>query len=111
MLGSLRFPASKLAVLDNAYGETMRKLILISATYATALAFVATATSGAQASAHASSGVSPIELRQTATTVAPLKADVTYQASTFPIAIRITPRDRTWFGAQYLTGSHGKSAF
>ena len=88
----------------------MRKLILISSTYAIVLALAATA-AGAQASARAATGASPAELPKTATTIAPLKADLTYEASAFPIAIRLTPPNRTWLGAQYLTGSHGKPAF
>jgi len=88
----------------------MRKLILISSTYAIALALAATA-AGAQLSVRTVAGDSPVELPKTATTVAPLKADVTYEASAFPIAIRLTPPDRTWLGAQYLTGSHGKPGF
>ena len=88
----------------------MHKLILISSTYAIALALAATA-AGAGVSVRTVAGDTASELPKTATTVAPLKAGVTYEASAFPIAIRLTPPDRTWLGAQYLTGSHGKSAF
>jgi hypothetical protein len=40
-----------------------------------------------------------------------LHAGATYQASTFPLPLRITVPDRTWGGAQWTTSSHGISAF
>src|SRR5438093_1057519 len=40
-----------------------------------------------------------------------LKAGVTYQASEFPIALRVTPTDGTWAGTQWKTSSHGQPAF
>ena len=40
-----------------------------------------------------------------------LKARVSYQASAFPIALRMTPPSGTWGGAQWKTNSHGKPAF
>ncbi len=40
-----------------------------------------------------------------------LKAGVSYQASAFPIPLRVTPPDGTWGGAQWKTSSHGKPAF
>jgi hypothetical protein len=39
-----------------------------------------------------------------------LKTGVSYQASAFPIPMRITP-DGTWAGAQWKTSSQGKPAF
>jgi hypothetical protein len=63
------------------------------------------------ATSHAAAGASPVELLKSAKTVAPLKAGIRYQASSFPIPLRVTPTDRTWLGAQYLTGSHGRPAF
>jgi hypothetical protein len=63
------------------------------------------------ASSHATASATPLELLQSAKTVAPLKAGITYQASSFPIPLRLTPADRTWLGAQHLTGSHGRPAF
>lgn len=63
------------------------------------------------ASSRAAAGASPPELLQSAKTIAPLKADTTYQASSFPIPLSLTPGDRTWLGAQYLAGSHGRPAF
>ena len=42
----------------------------------------------------------------------PLAAGRNYQARAFPLAIRITPPDGTWAGAQWTTGSsHGRPAF
>jgi len=37
----------------------------------------------------------------------PLRPHVTYQATKFPIAIRLTPPNSTWLGAQWKTGSIG----
>jgi hypothetical protein len=37
----------------------------------------------------------------------PLQARVTYQASKFPIALRLTPPDASWSGGQWKTGSSG----
>jgi hypothetical protein len=41
----------------------------------------------------------------------PIMAGVTYEASSFPLAFRITPPDDTWAGAQWQTRSHGRPAF
>ena len=42
----------------------------------------------------------------------PIAAGVRYEARAFPIAIRITPPDGTWGGAQWRTGSsNGRPAF
>jgi hypothetical protein len=35
----------------------------------------------------------------------PLRAGVTYRASEFPLALRLTPRERGWSGAQWKSGS------
>jgi hypothetical protein len=43
--------------------------------------------------------------------LAMLKAAATYQASAFPIALRLTPRDGSWAGAQWKTTARGKPAF
>jgi hypothetical protein len=40
--------------------------------------------------------------------VAPLRRGVTYQANrSFPIALRLTPPDESWSGAQWKTSAHG----
>jgi hypothetical protein len=41
----------------------------------------------------------------------PIRAGVSYQASSFPLALRITPPDGAWVGAQWKTSSHGQPAF
>ena len=43
--------------------------------------------------------------------VSKLKAGVTYQASSFPIALRVTTADGSWAGAQWKSSAHGKPAF
>lgn len=43
--------------------------------------------------------------------LAPIKAGITYQASSFPIELRVTPPDSTWAGAQWKTTSHGQPVF
>jgi hypothetical protein len=40
-----------------------------------------------------------------------LRSGVTYQAGSFPIALRITPPAAGWSGAQWRTSSHGRPAF
>ena len=40
----------------------------------------------------------------------PLQAGVTYQASKFPIPLRLTPPDRSWSGGQWKTASAGCDA-
>ena len=40
-----------------------------------------------------------------------LHAGSAYQASAFPLPLRVTVPDRTWGGAQWRTTSHGKPAF
>jgi len=41
----------------------------------------------------------------------PIRAGVSYQARSFPLALRITSPDGTWAGAQWQTSSHGQPAF
>ena len=40
-----------------------------------------------------------------------ITAGISYQARSFPLALRITPPDGTWAGAQWTTSSHGRPAF
>jgi hypothetical protein len=40
-----------------------------------------------------------------------LRAGATYQASAFPLPLRITPPNKTWSGTQWTTSSHGQRAF
>jgi hypothetical protein len=40
-----------------------------------------------------------------------LKGKAAYQASAFPLAVRVTPPDGTWAGSQWTTSSHGKRMF
>ena len=93
----------------------MRKLILISSTYAIALALAATAGDAlgitVASSQAAVTGSSPAELLTSAKTLARLKAGVTHQASTFPMQLRFTAPDSTWLGAQFKTTRRGRPAF
>lgn len=103
----------------------MRKFILIGSTFAGALALAATAgatepqyfrfTGHDQFVEMETSGNPPELLVSNFNTRAgkwaPLKARTTYQASAFPIALHLTPRDETWAGAQWKKSSHGKPAF
>jgi hypothetical protein len=64
------------------------------------------------ASSHAAAtGGSPADLLTSAKTLAPLKAGVTYQASSFPLPLRLTTPDSSWLGAQFKAASHGRPAF
>ena len=50
-------------------------------------------------------------LNTRAGTLTALRAGATYQASAFPLQLRITPPDKTWAGTQWTTSSHGQRAF
>lgn len=64
------------------------------------------------ASSHAAAtGGSLPELLTSGKTLAPMKAGVTYQASSFPLRLRLTAPDSSWVGAQLETSSHGRPAF
>ncbi|HEY1366270.1 MAG TPA: hypothetical protein VGF23_04120 [Gaiellaceae bacterium] len=76
----------------------MRRLILL-------LGIVVACAAAAAASA------GDAELLVSAKSAAPLRAHVTYRASTFPLQLRVTPADGTWGGAQWRSTSHGKPAF
>jgi len=39
----------------------------------------------------------------------PISAGLSYEARSFPIPLRIKPPDDSWAGAQWTTGSHGRS--
>ncbi len=52
----------------------------------------------------------PPDLLKSTTQAAPMKAGATYQASLFPIALRITPHS-AWWGNQYRTTGRGKPLF
>jgi hypothetical protein len=56
-------------------------------------------------------GGNPTELLASAKTLGPLKAGVAYQASSFPLPLRLTAPDPSWLGAQFKTASHGRPAF
>lgn len=64
------------------------------------------------ASSHAAATTgNPPELLTSARTLAPLKQGVAYQASSFPLPIRLTAPDGSWLGAQSRSASHGRPAF
>ena len=67
------------------------------------------------AAARAASGSAPelpmANLNTPGGQFAPLRAGVTYRASSFPLPLRVTPSDGTWGGAQWTASSHGKPAF
>lgn len=64
------------------------------------------------ASSHAAAtGGSRPELLTSAKSLAPLKAGVAYQASSFPLRLRLTAPDSSWLGAQFKAASHGLPAF
>jgi hypothetical protein len=93
---------------------TRRRTILVAALAGACLAALGvTATSSY--SARQASG-SPIDLpvsnlNTPAGTLTKLRAQAAYQATGFPIAVRITPPDTSWGGSQWKTSSRGKPAF
>jgi hypothetical protein len=85
-----------------------RRTVLVAALAGAALAALGVTLASSHAAA---TGGGPPELLTSAKTLAPLKANITYQASTFPIVLRLNAPDSTWLGAQYKTTSHGRPAF
>jgi len=73
------------------------------------------AVAGAATTAAVASGNPPelpmSNLNTAAGNLKTLKGGVSYQASSFPVALRVTVPDGTWGGAQWKTSSHGKPAF
>ena len=74
-----------------------------------AAAYAAAAVSGGGAGTRADLPTSNLNTRAGKLTT--LRAGVTYQASSFPLAFRITPTDKTWAGTQWKTSSRGRPAF
>jgi hypothetical protein len=96
------------------------RTVLIAALTGAALAALGLTVASSQAtsrrSANATAGANPPELPMSNLFTpgghfAPLKAGVTYQASTFPIPLRVTARDGSWGAGQWAATSHGKRAF
>jgi hypothetical protein len=85
-----------------------RRKLLAAALAGAAFAALAVTIASSHAGATPSS---PAELLTSAKTLAPLKAGITYQASSFPIPLRLTAPDSTWLGAQSRATSHGRLAY
>ena len=96
-----------------------RRRVLIAALAGATLAALGITVASSHAtssdSATAASGT-PVELPMSnpntpAGKFTTLKAGVTYRASAFPIALRVTTADGSWAGAQWKVSAHGKLAF
>src|SRR5947208_5662328 len=81
--------------------QEMHKLIVIVASLAVAGA----------ASAAAPRDLATSNLNTPAGHMTALGAKTMYQASAFPIPLRVTTPDGTWTGSQWTTSSHGKATF
>lgn len=92
--------------------HVQRRRILVAALAGAALAALGTTV----ASSHATSlGGKPPDILVVKPTGPPtaarLKDGVTYQASLFPIALRLTARGGPWWGDQFKGYAHGKALF
>lgn len=85
----------------------MRKLLVISPVIAAAL----TIAIAAGATTPRPADLATSNLNTAAGHLTALKGMTSYQASAFPIAVRLTTPDRSWTGSQWTTSSHGKRMF
>jgi hypothetical protein len=99
--------------------QVRRRKVLLAALCGATLAALGITVASSRAtrldSAAQASGI-PVEmpmsfLNSPAGRLTKLKAGVTYQASSFPIALRVTTADRNWAGAQWQSSAHGKPAY
>lgn len=91
-----------------------RRRVLIAAIAGAGFAAVGisvAASRAANAGSAATTGGTAVELPKTSTALAPLRAHVTYAASTFPLGVRLTPPTGSWVGAQYTATAYGRPAF
>jgi hypothetical protein len=89
-----------------------RRRILTAAVAGAALAALGITVGSSHASPAAGRGELPSSnLNTSAGKLAALEAGAGYQVGDFPIALRVTPPDASWAGAQWKTSSHGKPAF
>ena len=93
------------------FTHSRSRRVRIAAAAGAALAALAVTAASSQAT---STGGSPPDLRRTTPgnpVAAPLKAGAVYQASLFPLALRVTARGGAWIGDQYRTTERGTSRF
>jgi hypothetical protein len=86
-----------------------KRTILIAALAGAALAALGVAVASSQSAATPDLPTSNFNTAAGRATA--LAAGTTYQASAFPIALRVTPPGTGWGGGQWKTTTHGKPAF
>ena len=96
------------------FSDVRRRSVLLSAL--TGAAFAALGVTVTSTPARTLAGGGPPDLpvsnvNTPAGSLSALRSGVTYQASRFPLALRVTPSDGTWSGAQWRTTTRGKPAF
>jgi hypothetical protein len=96
------------------FSHLRRRLILLAALGGATFAALGVSVTSSPAGNRGSSGVPELavsNLNTPAGGLATLRDRVTYQASSFPLTLRITAPNATWSGAQWRTTSRGKPVF
>jgi hypothetical protein len=88
-----------------------RRRILIAALAGAALAALGLTVASSHATSVGGKPPDILAVKPTDNRAAPLKEGVTYQASLFPIALRLTARGGPWWGDQFKGYAHGKALF
>ena len=92
--------------------HVQRRRILIAALAGAALAALGTTVASSHATSLGGKPPDILVVKPTGPpTASPLKDGVTYQASLFPIALRLTARGGPWWGDQFKGYAHGKALF
>ena len=93
------------------FEHVQRRRILIAALAGAALAALGTTVASSQAMGLGGKPPDILVIKPTDNRAAPLKEGITYQASLFPIALRLTARGGPWNGDQFKESAHGKAMF
>ena len=98
----------------NLFSRIRHRLVLLSAlagAVSAALGVTATSTPARTVAAGDPQDLAVSNVNTPAGTLTALRSGVTYQASHFPLGLRVTPPDGSWSGAQWRTTTRGKPAF
>jgi hypothetical protein len=96
------------------FSHLRRRLILLAALGGATFAALGVSVTSSHAVNRAGSGIPELavsNLNTPAGSLTTLRGRVTYQASSFPLTLRITAPNATWSGAQWKTTSRGKPVF
>ena len=96
------------------FSRIRHRLVLLSAlagAVSAALGVTATSTPARTVAAGDPQDLAVSNVNTPAGTLTALRSGVTYEASHFPLGLRVTPPDGSWSGAQWRTTTRGKPAF